>query len=78
MLFVLYTSKTHDLSSKPQKIKISSVQHMNTIEGKKYKCFFCPFAISREYLAIRGNYIADNDLFFVLKQQLSGYTNTDP
>ena len=58
MLFVLYSSKTHGYDQRPQKVKIS----VNT----NYKVqFFCPFKISREYLALRGNYHCDEDPFFI-------------
>ena len=59
MLFILYTSKTHDKGSIPQKIKIQEMQKL------QHNAFFCPFKLSREYLAIRGGYHNDNDLFFI-------------
>ena len=61
LLFILYTSKTHGYESAPQKIKI--VANSNK---KLNNRFFCPFKLSREYLAIRGNYSNDNEAFFVL------------
>ena len=60
--FVLHTSKTHGLGSYPQKIKISA--HSDSLEFKKQ--FFCPFQSSWEYLAMRGNYVNEDDPFFVL------------
>ena len=33
------------------------------------KHFFCPFQLSREYLALRGNYRKDTDQFFIFKDQ---------
>ena len=67
MLFILYTSKTHGLDAKPQKIKITEVQKgLNNAKNIK-KRFFCPFRAAREYLAIRGNYKCDSDPFFVFK-----------
>ena len=41
-------------------VKISSILQT---EPNRY---FCWFRASREYLAIRGNYVNDNDPFFVL------------
>ena len=61
ILFVLYTSKTHDEGSWPQKIKIKA----NLSQTNKGKTFFCPFKLSREYLKLRGNYFNDTDPFFV-------------
>ena len=58
MLFILYTSKTHGLESKPQKIKI-------TAQNLREKSFFCPFRLTRHYLAMRGNYYEESDQFFV-------------
>ena len=62
ILFVLYSSKTHNKGMKPQKIKISS---LNPNDHRIR--YFCPFEASREYLAIRGNYVSDCDPFFVLR-----------
>ena len=58
MLFILHSSKTHGKESRSQRIKISR-------NVDKRKNFFCPFAASREYLALRGNYVNDADPFFV-------------
>ena len=62
LLVILYSSKTHSLGSIPQEVKISA----KNCRSQKY---FCPFQSSREYLAIRGNYTADSDPFFVFKDQ---------
>ena len=69
-------SKTHGYESRPQKIKIkTSESYKNGIDnskschsGKTSKItrFSCPFKLSREYLTIRGNYLQDAELFFVL------------
>ena len=61
MLFVLYSSKTHGKESRAQKIKISG-----NVGSKR---FFCLFKMSREYLALRGNYVNNSDPFFVFKDQ---------
>ena len=62
MLFILYTSKTHGLESRPQKIKISA-------QEQRKQRFFCPFKMSREYLALRGNYQHERDPFYIFKDQ---------
>ena len=67
MLFVLYTSKTHGLGSVPQEIKISANASLKDRIQKKL--LFCPFQLSREYLAIRGNYQSDTEPFFVFKNK---------
>ena len=68
LLLVLYTSKTHDLRHRPQKIKITS----NRMEksGSYVHRHFCPFKVLRKYIALRGNYAEDNELFFIF--HLSG------
>ena len=55
ILLVLYSSKTHDKSSLPQEIKITS------------KKFFCPFKLMREYMTLRGVYSSDHEQFFIFR-----------
>ena len=65
---VLYTSKTHGLESRPQKIKISSVANPATSQNSQgIVCskFFCPFKLVINYMATRGPYFSDQDPFFV-------------
>ena len=58
ILAVLYTSKTHGKESRPQKVSISA-------NGKSSNKFFCPFKILRRYAKMRGEYIDENEQFFV-------------
>ena len=60
ILFILYTSKTHDRAMPPQKIKIKANKPVN-INQK----IFCPFKASREYCAIRSDIRHEDDPFFV-------------
>ena len=64
ILFILYTSKTHGRESRAQRVKIVGNNEQKNIEN-----FFCPFRISREYLALRGNYICETDPFFIFRDQ---------
>ena len=64
LLFVLYTSKTHGWESRPQKIKITAVNHKN-----KGITYFCPFNLARQYLALRGNFFEDNKPFFIFRDR---------
>ena len=48
ILIVLYTSKTHDKSSRPQQIKITSNRHERS--GSYIQRHFCPFQVLRNYL----------------------------
>ena len=57
MLIVLFTSKTHGVESRPQKVHI-------TENGRTNK-FFCPFKTLKAYSEVRGDYIYDNEQFFV-------------
>ena len=63
MLFILYTSKTHGLESKPQEIKISS----KNLDAKLLNRHFCPFNEFRSYSILRGNYVNPSDPFFVFR-----------
>ena len=68
MLFVLYSSKTHDKSSRPQKIFITA--NLSEKSGDYAKWFFCPFAIMRQYLEVRGDFASDQDPLFIFKGNL--------
>ena len=61
---VLYSSKTHDESSEPQKITISEDE-----ECGRNKRSFCPFRILSEYYKMRGDYASDSEHFFVFSDQ---------
>ena len=67
ILLVLYSSKTHGLSSRPQKIKITS----NRAEklGKYLHRNFCQFTILRHYMKLRGSYDSDTEPFFIFKDK---------
>ena len=64
LLFVLYSSKTHGKESRPQKVKISGTEKYS-----KVKRFFCPFKLTRKYIAMRGNYIDTNEQFFIFRDR---------
>ena len=69
LLIVLYSSKTHDQESHPQKIKITEKESdCSNLGQKKFKTpFFCPFREIRKYMAYRGEeYLMDDKPFFVL------------
>ena len=63
LLLVLYSSKTHGLWSRPQKIKITSNKEEKT--GSYLHRNFCPFALLRNYLKVHGNYREEKEPFFV-------------
>ena len=66
MLIVLYSSKTHGKESAPQEIKISeSLVGSNRVRTRN----FCPFQVTRDYMAYRGHYLHDVDLFFIFKDR---------
>ena len=67
ILIILYSSKTHGQESQPQRIKFTEAQCTSTTFKKP---FFCPFAVIREYLSIRGNFHDDNEHFFVFANRL--------
>ena len=64
LLLILYSSKTHGRESRPQEVKITGNSSYNAKSRN-----FCPFLISREYLAIRGNYIKENEPFFIFRDK---------
>ena len=60
ILVVLYSSKTHGIESRPQKVKISAVK--TTISIKKN---FCPFSLVLQYMMTRGPFLENHEQFFV-------------
>lgn len=67
ILLVLYSSKTHDKSNRPQKIKIMA--NRNEKSGHYIARHFCPFNILRQYISIRGCYNLDNEQFFIVRDK---------
>ena len=63
ILLVLYTSKTHDLSNRPQKIKITSCGESGDYSTRH----FCPFKLLRQFINIRGSYEEENEQFFIFR-----------
>ena len=59
ILIVLHSSKTHGRESRPQNIRIEAL-YMGRHSGS-----FCPFKTARQFMAIRGNYITDDEPFFI-------------
>ena len=60
IMLVLSTSKTHGKESAPQKIKIAAVP-----TRPKSTKFFCPFKLMLYYMYVRGEYLQDEEEFFI-------------
>ena len=72
LMFVLHSSKTHGKDKKPQIIKITSSQLVNTgLQGTRevHKLNFCPYKLLNDYLAIRQSRNCDNEQFFVFRDK---------
>ena len=70
ILIYLYSSKTHGPESKPQKIKIAaSHSPSQLIQTKRNQEFrhFCPFKLLLDYMLVRGDYLHEEEPFFVLQ-----------
>ena len=67
LMFVLHTSKTDWFNTKPQTIKISSMDtnQLQTIHSSNNE--FCPFQLLRRYIALRGERRNDNEQFFIFR-----------
>ena len=68
IMLVLYSSKTHGREPKPQKVTIQAAPRLDT--AQKYSAcnrHFCPFALTRTYLSLRGGYDTDLEQFFVFR-----------
>ena len=62
LLFVLYSSKTHDVDSEPQFIKISGTPNQH-IQGNSNN--YCPYRLLQNYLDVRQPSLSDDEQFFV-------------
>ena len=64
ILIILYSSKTHNIGSRPQKIKITS-----SIPAQEWKAKrnFCPFALIKSYLEHRDDYEDTNEPLFIFR-----------
>ena len=68
IMVVLYSSKTHDRSSRPQKIKITP--NINVSKEVKVKRYFCPFDLLNTYFKVRGEeYFSDDEPLFIFKDK---------
>ena len=67
ILLILYTSKAHDMGTRPQKIKITSNRTEKT--GSYFHRHFCPFEILRNYLKLRGGFDDEKEQFFVFRDK---------
>ena len=67
MLVVLYSSKTHTIGMRPQKVKITS----NKLEksGSYMDRYFCPFKLLRDFSAMRGSFSHDAEPFFIFRDK---------
>ena len=67
LMFVLHTSKTHDQSSKPQIIKISSLnQQMHKKSGTKDR-ENCPYCLIKDYILECRKEKSETEAFFIFK-----------
>ena len=70
ILIILYTSKTHGLESRPQKVKIAEVDHENDERDTVNQRIFCPFRLFQDYMSLRGNgYKDEKEPFFVFRDR---------
>ena len=68
LLFVLYSSKTHNEGDKPQIIKITSSEGKGHIShNKPHK--YCPVELVKTYLRSHKSYINETEQFFVFRDQ---------
>ena len=61
ILIVLYSSMTHGVESRPQKIKIYAQSNPELKQNSKNHRFFCPVSVTLHYMAIRGHYKSEAD-----------------
>ena len=67
LMFVLRSSKTHAQSSRPQIIKINSIDRKG--EGHQQVNLSCPYRLLEDYIAVRPNYRSDTEQFFIFRDR---------
>ena len=67
LLVVLYSSKTHSVADRPQKIKI--ISNRSEGSGRYWHRNFCPFKLMSTFLLARGSYIDVMEPLFVYKDK---------
>ena len=67
LLIILYSSKTHGISDRPQKIKIEA--NKSERSGSYLNRHFCPFHLISEYLQLRGDYVDEAEPLFVFRDR---------
>ena len=65
ILIILFSSKTHGLYSRPQRIKIWADEQQDSSKQSS----FSPFQIAREFSRARGGYIKDDEPFFIFSDR---------
>ena len=61
LMLVFYTSKTHSVADRPQKIRIQAIA--GTSEAVKR--IYCPVDITLQFLELRPAYLSDNEQLLV-------------
>ena len=67
ILIVLYTSKTHSEGNRAQKIKITANENEKT--GHYRVRHFCPFGLTRNFLAVRGAITDMDEQLFIFNDK---------
>ena len=68
LMIVLYSSKTHLVANRPQKVRITA----NACEKSVHYMHrhFCPFKVIRAYISSRDPYVSDEENFLCLRANL--------
>ena len=66
ILLILYTSKTHGVYAKSQRIKISAVANSNQSNNTYFR-HFCPFKLMCQYFKMRGDFFTEDEPFFIYR-----------
>ena len=70
VLIVLYSSKTHDRSMRPQKVKITSNKYNPVMRKQNIRRNFDPFEILADYISAHGGYASLDENFFIFKGKI--------
>ena len=74
LLIILYSSKTHSIAVRPQKVKITS--NISEWSGSYHQRHFCPFNLMRRFMRMRGDVLSPSEPFFLFSDQHPVQQNT--
>ena len=68
LLLILRSSKTHTKGCKPQMVKISSTDKIETV-ARKIGPYLCPFTLLQQFIKVRRKQLSPQEQFFIFRDR---------